>query len=60
MTTKQTIINKAISTGDLIYVDEAVVRPISLDGDILSYMDMGDLLEYVVDINKVNEVTEHE
>lgn len=53
-------INKAISTGDLISIDGTIIRPISLEDGELSYMDMTELNEYVVDIGDLEKVEEYE
>lgn len=55
---KQSTINKAIGAGDLVSVDGTIVRPIKLDDGELSYMDMIELKEYVVDIDDLDKVEE--
>lgn len=57
---KQTTINKAISTEDLIFIDGTLVRPISLDKGELKYMELLEFEEYVVDIKDLEEVKPYE
>ena len=53
-------VNKAIEEDDLLFLDKTLVRPISLDGDNLCYMELQELEHYIVDINDIDKVNMYE